>query len=99
MNARSVRWTSGCLALMVLALGAKAALAAEKAAPSYPWPRVNAAISYQVAPEFFQRPAALEWGATPALAVDGKDQISDLHPRQGPGPSLRRQGEVCSRLG
>lgn len=60
--------------IAVVALAASPAAAQSKAEePS--WPRIDVAVSYQVDPDFFQRPAGMEWGQTPAVVVDAKDQI------------------------
>ncbi|MEN6498651.1 MAG: hypothetical protein ABFD16_30470, partial [Thermoguttaceae bacterium] len=39
-------------------------------APAYP--RVNLATAYQVDPTWPQRPAGMEWGGMPGVAVDGQ---------------------------
>lgn len=42
-------------------------------APAYP--RVNLATSYQVDPTWPQRPAGMEWGGMPGVAVDRQDRV------------------------
>lgn len=44
-----------------------------ESAPDYP--RVNLSVSYEVAPDWPQKPADAAWGQMPGVAVDGQDHV------------------------
>jgi len=56
-----------------IVLGTTGLSAAQEQAPNYL--RINMTTSYQVDPTWPQRPAGVEWGQTPGVAVDGQDRI------------------------
>jgi streptogramin lyase len=70
---------SAAAAMIVLGGLAPLAAAAEQAGteekPGLRYPHVNAAVTYQVVPQWPRRPAGLEWGQTPAVAVDPLDRV------------------------
>jgi sugar lactone lactonase YvrE len=48
---------------------------ATRAAAQDPYPRVDAAVSYEVDPAWPKKPAGVEWGPMPGVAVDGQDNV------------------------
>jgi DNA-binding beta-propeller fold protein YncE len=61
--------------LVVLLLQAAPAPAQPSPPKTTEYPRKNMTPWYEVDPGFFKRPAGVEWGETPGVAVDDKDQV------------------------
>jgi hypothetical protein len=59
--------------IVVLAVTFGAALVASGQEPKYP--RVNTAITWQVDPDWPQKPKDFNWGHVPGVAVDAKDNV------------------------
>ena len=76
LRSRSRRFHWIGVAVLGLALVATARPATVAAADGLPpYPRVNAAASYQVDPAWPKRPEGIAWGQTPGVAVDGQDNV------------------------
>lgn len=54
--------------------------------------KVNLAVGYQVDPEWPRKPAGLEWGQMPGLAVDAQDQVWIFHRGKTPVQVFGRDG-------
>ena len=67
--------TVAIVAVLVVTLLFEAMPAAGQEVKRPTYPRVNTSVSYRVDPSWPQKPAGVEWGHVPGLAVDAKDNV------------------------
>lgn len=68
----------GTVALLISTgaiLGIAGVRAQEEKATVPPYPRANAAVTYEVDAKWPQKPSHVKWGHVPGIAVDRKDQV------------------------
>lgn len=93
---------------MVLAL--MVALLATELGPGLGWvraqdltptgaPRVNLAICYEVAPNWPQKPASVNWGATPGVCIDDRDNVWILTRAEPPVQVYDPSGKLIRSFG
>jgi hypothetical protein len=74
-HCRSLGLVRCLFAMLAVSAAAAVAWGQGQAASGPQWPRVNLSTWYQVDPNFFQRPADLEWGEMVGIAIDRQGQI------------------------